>query len=340
MVAYGRHHLLDLTLLVATRAADTVVALGGARVVARAAKALAARGRAARMVGRATAAALASGVGDGALFVALSYLVMYAWFYYPERLPPAYRRWITLAAAMDDEMVEMLRLIKHGTLVYGEDGPKARLLEQYCRRYGQDPARGLTVANVPLECEVVHAFHGRSCEAHAAWRFARGFRFALKLYGTLNLAMLVVRGRRPWGAAVVRAVRLTVRSALFLGAFIALCWYGVCLARTRVFPRMFPAVPKHHWDDTAGVASGLLLCGLSCFVETPQRRKELALFVAPRAVGTLVLTEPTARNLRVESVAFAASMAVLVACSRQDPAKVRGLFGKGLETVFSVRSYQ
>lgn len=316
--SYNRHNSLDLTLLIATRAVDT--ALSSALLG----------------VGGGSYAAF----GDGALFVISSALIMYSWFFFPERLPPAYRNWITLAANMDDDIVKLLKLVKEKKVIYGQHGEADEMMENYCKRYNRDPAEGLLVTNIPLLCEVVHAFKTPNCELHALWRFVRGFQFAFKLYGGLNLFMLLIpRKNSTFANRLWRSLQLSVRSSCFLATYIAFTWYGVCLARTRLLPKLFPNVPRERWDDTICVASGAFLSGFSCFVDTPQRRKELALFVAPRAVGTLVSAELSERNLRIEAVVFAISMAVIVAYSRQDARKVRGIFGKGLETVFSIPSY-
>lgn len=315
---YGRHYSLDLTLLMATRAVDTVLcsALLGVGLGAH------------------------STLGDGALFIVSSTLIMYLWFFHPERLPPAYRNWITLAANMDDPIVKLLRLIKEKKIRYGEEGPGEAIMAEYCEKYGHLPSEGSLVTNVPLPCNVVHAFKTPNCELHALWRFVRGFQFAFKLYGGINLFMLLIPRRKSTIASrLFSSLKSSVRSSCFLATFIFLNWYGVCLARTRLLPKLFPNVPAERWDDTICVASGSFLSGFSCFVDTPQRRKELALFVAPRAVGTLVSAKPTEKNLRIESVVFALSMAIVAAYCRRDARKVRGIFGRGLEMVFSISQY-
>lgn len=318
VVRYGRHNSLDLTLLIAVRAVDT--ALSSA------------------LLG--VAGGAFAPLGDGALFIISSTLIMYSWFFHPERLPPAYRNWITLAANMDDDIVNLLKMIKEKKVEYSKPGEGEVIMERYCRRYGHDPKEGSLVTNVPLPCEVVHAFKTPNCELHGLWRFVRGFQFAFKLYGGINLFMLLIpRKNSTILSRLLHSFKSSVRSSCFLGTFIFLNWYGVCLARTRLFPKLFPSVPPERWDDTICVATGAFLSGFSCFVDTPQRRKELALFVAPRAAGTLVSPEPTERNLRIESLVFAISMAIIVVYSRKDARKVRGIFGKGLEMVFSISQY-
>ncbi|EDK42630.1 conserved hypothetical protein [Lodderomyces elongisporus NRRL YB-4239] len=317
VVKFGRHNSLDLTLLVATRAMDTAFSSNLAKV---APKAL-------------------SGYGDGLLFIVSCTLIMFCWFFYPEKLPPEYGKWITSAANMDPDFLEVLRLVRDKKLIYGEHGPYEDYLTPYFIKYGQDPKRGNIVLNQPIECEAVHAFKTKSCELHALWRFWRGFKFAMTVYTPLNLLMLLFKLKVKMSARLARALKSSIRSSCFLGAFIGFYWYAVCLARTRLFPKLFPNVPRTRFDDTICPSAGAVMCGFSAFIETVQRRKELALFVAPRGLGTLVPSEPTDRNLKIESFVFSISLAVLVAYSRNQASSVRGIFGKGLQQVFNIGSY-
>lgn len=307
-----QHHvlrflLLDFTLIVATRAFDTAFL---------------------QMCYQVVPAAL----GDGLLFVLACLFIMYAWFFEPQTLPPSYRNWITAAANMDTEIIKILKAFRDRKAKYGTPEPtNLQMMYDYCKRYGQDPKRGDFVINQPIECETVHAFKCKSCELHALWRFQRGFIFALKVYGPLNAVMWLIRR-----GLVLRAVVSTMRSLAFLGAFIGLYWYAVCLTRTRLFPQLFPNVDRRRWDVTYAPTAGAVLCGFSSFIETAARRKELALFVTPRALGTLVATDCKCRkHLLMENVCFSVLMAVLAAYLGVYPKRVRGLFGKGLARVLN-----
>lgn len=317
IVGYGRYNSLDLTLLVVTRAMDTTLSSALAKIAPK----------------------CLTPFGDVGLFVASCFFIMYCWFYYPERLPPAYRQWITSAANMDDELREVLRLIKKGEVAYKQHGPNEDFLVPYFQKYGKNPKDANLCMNAPISCEAVHAFKTNSCELHALWRFYRGFKFAFTVYAPLNLLMLAFPLKVKTPARVIRAFRMAFRSSCFLGTFIGFYWYAVCLARTRLFPLLFPKIPKTRYDDTIGPSFGALMCGFSSFIETAHRRKELALFVAPRGLGTLVNLEPTERNLQIESIAFSIGLAVLVAYSKNSPATVRGIFGKGLKQVFNIDYY-
>lgn len=319
ILSYGRYFSLDLTLLVATRALDTTLSSTLSKIMP---------------VG-------VAGFGDSLLFLYSCSFIMYSWFYHPEALPPAYRNWITSAADMDTELIEVLKLVKEGTIEYGKESEAHKdILAPLCERYGQDKKRGDLVTNIPIECELVHSFKTKNCELHSLWRFARGFSFAMKIYGPINALMLLIPKKNvSMKLRIIRALRSSIRSSCFLGTFIGLYWYAVCLSRTRLLPKIFPQIPRSRWDNTIGPTAGALLCGFSSLIETPIRRKELALFVAPRAMGTFVPSTPTKLNMMVERVVFSLSMAVLVAYSKSNPKNVRGIFGKGLQQVFHIQSY-
>jgi hypothetical protein len=306
IIKYNRFFSLDMTLILFTRALDTVVS--------------------SYFGGKVAPLGFLLHYGDGLLFVVSSFLIMHNWFFYPDKLPPAYQRWITSAADVDQEIMHGFRSLKDGTLKYGDPNcPNADAFKPLCTKYGKDPELASLVKHQPFSCEILHVFTTKSCELHALWRFQKGFRFAFKLYGTINLIVWLIRRGNP-----KRLIFNTIRSSAFLGTFIGLYWYSLCLARNRVLPFLFPKTPVTRWDDTFAPAAGAMGCGFGCFVENEQRRKELSLFVAPRALGTLVSSEPTKRNLLIERLVFSLSFMTLVAVAKQDHKKVRGIMGKGL----------
>ncbi len=76
----------------------------------------------------------------------------------------------------------------------------------------------------------------------------------------LNLLLVI---RRPNLRGVVRALLSASRSSAFLGAFITLFYYGVCLARTRLGPHISAETHGRARAIDGGicVGSGCLLCG-------------------------------------------------------------------------------
>lgn len=60
---------------------------------------------------------------EGLTFVVACAIIMYNWFYHPERLPPTYVKWISNLASMDHRLLEALRCIRNSKphhLQYGD----------------------------------------------------------------------------------------------------------------------------------------------------------------------------------------------------------------------------
>lgn len=70
-------------------------------------------------------------------------------------------------------------------------------------------------------------------------------------------------------------------------------------------------------------------------IENETRRKELGLFVAPRALATLLPRRYLMENQWRETLAFATSAAVVFTCVSEKPERVRGVLGKLLNRVLS-----
>ncbi|KAI9677694.1 MAG: hypothetical protein M1829_002466 [Trizodia sp. TS-e1964] len=313
---------IDLTLLAATRALDVVVG----EMWSRRKKSKIQKGPRPRLD------SVMSRAADVSVFAFSSGMVMWAWFYRPDFLPRTYNKWIRKAAQVDERLLEALRRIRQGVFHYGIDTGQAPLLESMCADYGWPLAWGDPAKTIPIPCEMVHMGTGRSCEKHALSRFTRAFRFALATYLPLNL---FVRARSPSIIAFRRALIDSVRSSAFLGAFISLFYYSVCLARTRLGPNLFSkgTVPPLFWDNGTCVGAGCMMCGWSILIEAEHRRQEVAFFVAPRAAATLFPRKYDRKYLWREALAFALSSATVLTCIRHKPERVRGVLGKILNQV-------
>ncbi|KAI9767163.1 MAG: hypothetical protein M1839_004618 [Geoglossum umbratile] len=268
---------MDLTLYAVTRALDVVVGeLWSSRKARRTAA-----GRWTRLE------SLIGHTADAGVFALSSGLVMWAWFYLPDRLPRAYNKWIREAAQVDGRLIEALRRVRRGDFVYGRETGQAPLLQSMCEDHGWPLEWGDPTKTIPIPCEMVHMGVGPSCELHAAGRFAKAFKFALATYLPLNILMRI---RSPSGDAFVQAFRDAVRSSAFLGAFVSSFYYSVCLSRTRLGPRMvsYDTITPLMWDGGLCVGAGCALCGWSILIEAAKRRQEVAFFVAPRAAAALL----------------------------------------------------
>lgn len=269
---------------------------------------------------------------DPIVFVSSCALIMWAWFYYPEKLPGGYDRWITSAALVDQRLIEALRRCRTGELVYGKETGQAELLGSMCKDYGLPEIWGNPAKSAPFPCELVHMGCGPSCEYHAVNRFVKSWKWSMFTY--LPLAMMM-QLRKPSKKGIVRAFLSASRSSAFLATYITLFYYGVCLGRTRVGPRILGTHrdARQQMDSGVCVGTGCALCGWSILVETVSRRKDMALFVAPRALSTVVARQyPLEKEWR-ETLAFAASSAVVFTCVLENPRRVRGVLGAVLSFV-------
>lgn len=285
---------------------------------------------------------LTSNLTDPLIFAITSGVAMWHWFYNSSSLPPAYNKWISSAAAVDQRLIVALQRCRSGAILYGQDTGEAPLLQDMCRDYGWPEHWGDPAASVPFPCELVHMGCGPSCEHHALSRLARAWLWSMRTYLPLQLLMFVARARaslarRTLGRDLSRAVLSSARSSAFLGAFIALFYYGVCLTRTRVGPHVLgrDAEARQRLDGGLCVGVGCVLCGWSVLLESASRRKELALFVAPRAVATLLPRRYDADKEWVERAVFASSTAVVFTCVLENKRRVRGVLGRLLRKVLA-----
>ncbi|KAI1411701.1 hypothetical protein F5Y13DRAFT_164862 [Hypoxylon sp. FL1857] len=311
---------LDLTLFATTRALDVIVG----ELWSRRRQRRAAAGQWTQLE------TLLSKLTDTTIFATSSALIMWAWFYSPCKLPKSYTKWISSAAAVDSRLIEALRRCRKGELRYGEETGQAPLLQSMCADYKWPPEWGDPVKSIPFPCEIVHMGCGPSCEHHALSRFYRSFKWSMVTYLPLNIL-----ARKKNLKGLQTAFLSAARSSSFLAAFITLFYYGVCLARTRLGPHIIGKDIQCRQTIDAGlcVGSGCFLCGWSVLLEKTARRKELALFVAPRAMATLLPRRYSPDKQWRETFVFAFSTAVVFTCALENPKRLRGVLGKILRSV-------
>jgi hypothetical protein len=137
--------------------------------------------------------------------------------------------------------------------------------------------------------------------------------------------------------ALMKATLNMARSSAFLGAFIALFYYGVCLARTRLGPKLFSptTISPQMWDSGLCVLAGCALCGSSILFEQERKRLEILFFVLPRAAAVWFPRRYLKEHRWREHVAFALSTAVVFTAVQERPERVRGVLGSVLHGVLS-----
>ncbi|EXJ77229.1 hypothetical protein A1O3_10387 [Capronia epimyces CBS 606.96] len=270
---------------------------------------------------------------DPSIFAASAAIIMWSWFYSPERLPRAYNRWISKAADVDGRLIELLRRARQGDFVYGQDTGQAPFLGGMCRDLGLPEEYGDPTKTIPVPCEVYHCGTSTSCEVHAISRFWRSWKFAMEIYVPLQV---LARLRSRNSKAALDGLKSAARSSSFLAAFVALFYYAVCLARTRLGPRLFSykTVTAQMWDSGLCVLAGCLACGWTILLERPSRRQDIAFFVAPRALATILPRVYDKRYIYREQAVFASSVALIMTTLRMgNDRRVRGVLGRILGSI-------
>lgn len=276
-------------------------------------------------------------VADPSIFALSSAVIMWAWFYAPERLPRTYNTWITKIAELDYRLLHALRLCRQGDFVYGDRNSADADLPSLCADLGLPTQYGNPAVTIPIPCELYHCGTGKSCEVHAATRFRRSFNLAARLYFPLQLFSLL-QSSPLTPRRVLSALRSAIRSSSFLASFVALFYYSVCLARTRLGPKLVSSkiVTPQIWDSGLCVLAGCLACGWSILFEKPSRRQEIAFFVAPRALATLLPRVYDQKHQQKEQLVFATSIALIMSTLQsRHQSSIRGVFGNLLRHVMS-----
>ncbi|KAK9460072.1 uncharacterized protein V1516DRAFT_482899 [Lipomyces oligophaga] len=273
---------------------------------------------------------------DSMTFIVSASVIMFSWFFYPSRLPHFYNHWITKFADMDDNLTELLRLARAKKFVYGVDSGYSYVMADSCEAMGLPRDYADPAITIPIPCVVVHQNQTSNCELHGLWRFFRAFKSALKIYLSINLVLLLRSRSKMNIRSVLRAIKNSIRSSSFLGSFVMLTWYAVCLVRTRIGPNLFPKIKPIRWDDTIAPGLGSFLSGWSIFLESPRRRGELALFVAPRALGALFPPDFGATHELLERIVFSLSFAILFSTAYRNR---RGTLPRGSVTPRGVYAY-
>ncbi|OAP55565.1 hypothetical protein AYL99_10538 [Fonsecaea erecta] len=267
-------------------------------------------------------------LADPSVFAGSAAIIMWSWFYSPERLPRSYNQWISKAADIDPRLIQALRLARQGNFVYGEDTGQAPLLAGLCRELDLPEEFADPSKTIPIPCELYHCGSGKSCEIHALSRFWRSWKFAMEIYLPLQL-LTILRSPRP--KSVLKVLQAASRSSSFLSGFVASFYYAVCLARTRLGPKIFSqrTVTPQMWDSGLCVLTGCLACGWSVLLEKPSRRQEIAFFVAPRALATILPRVYDQQYRHREQAIFATSIAVvLTALKSGNERNIRGVLGR------------
>lgn len=239
---------------------------------------------------------------------------MWCFSYESFRLPRSYGRWIAALGQVEPELLIALPALGREDWIYGQKSNKyPQLFDELCERLGVPatwgdptiiPAFGGETANKVwlqlgvtnragvggLPCELVHGgTHTSSCALNAFIRFRKSFFRCLPLYLPIHLIPRLLSSPKGVIADPFPVLRGTLYSTTFLASYIGFLWYGICFVRTFGLAKLFPNISNGFWDGPKGcIFLGVAPAGLAMYIENGRRRGELALYVLPRAVRTLL----------------------------------------------------
>ncbi|RCI05230.1 hypothetical protein CU098_013310, partial [Rhizopus stolonifer] len=209
------------------------------------------------------------------------------------------------------------------------------LLGDYCVQLGiprslGDPCTGR------IACTIVHEGKPYGCEANALLRFYRGFIKIFPVYFSVHLFPPLFFRTSQFIShpmqSMLHILMASVRSSSFLGTYIAIIWYSICLVRTRIGYQLL-GVNQTRLDNTLAPLIGSMLCGLSLLIESKHRRSEMTLYVVPRALYSFTerILSPHQKGrwweqtsaIFAEHLVFAASVMVVVDAVYQNRHMVR-----------------
>lgn len=237
---------------------------------------------------------------------------------------------------MDHRLLQLLRFAREGTFVYGEPATDEamRNIEGVAGRLGVSASEIDPFCVQKIPCYVAHGkeINSGSCQVNLVRRWFKAFGQSLGIYLPVFVVPALLFRRRklvrdPAGE-LAHILQGAGRSSAFLATFVGLTWYGVCLGRTVLFPRLLPSVGTNFWESGFQCQLGSFLCGFSLLLESKRRRGEMALYVAPRALYALmdeVLPESWLDEDHAwfstwsERFLFASSMGVLTSAVRRFP---------------------
>lgn len=268
--------------------------------------------------------------------------------------------------------------------IYGQESTKhPHLFDELCTRVGVPttwgdptiiPAYGGDTANKVwaqlgvisragvggLPCELVHgSTHTSSCALNAIIRSRNSFFRSVFLYLPIHLIPRLLSNPMSVITDPFSVLRGTLYSTSFLASYVGLMWYGICFVRTFGLAKLFPNISNSFWDGPRGcVLLGTAPAGLAMYIEKGRRRGELALYVLPRAVRTL-LAERWVRSGKRSArwsercagpllqcsyhqtnadcflrLAFILSTVTIVTLFKQNPDSIRGITKKVMAFVY------
>jgi hypothetical protein len=215
-------------------------------------------------------------LGSSLVFIYSSAQVLYSYVMHPDSLSPDIYA-LMLKSAKIPEVI--LSQFKSQSLSQSIDSQK--LYGHLVNSVGLKNIKNVDVINflkngndkLPLSCGFTHPTY-ESCSNYFLWLFMKAFSEILVVYAPLNFIPLLLFRK---GAAPLKAVKSTFRSSAFFGVLVASYQLIFCQYRN-----LFKSTWKYSYFLIGSLASSLAIS-----VESRNRKRELSMYVLPKAIESL-----------------------------------------------------
>ncbi|KAJ3216115.1 hypothetical protein HDU67_009916 [Dinochytrium kinnereticum] len=278
--------------------------------------------------------------GDSLLFMLACGSILYGYSMAPSTIPKEYYSWMIKTARMPAEMlllnrtnVRSLETTGRGVLdldqlshaIHKHGGMNAWKSLNATHRYIAD-----TNGQIPvLPCSVMHPSND-SCVSYSSNLFLRVTRMMAPVNATINIVpLLLFKARevlRSPVSAASRTVVSTLRSSVFLAAYVTTFQSGICVHRELIRRGILKQDHKFVYYLLGFIS------GWSIFLEKRSRRAELVLYCLPKALESLYMVL-LRRKLLIhvpgsEVIATCLAMGNLMSLYRCEPEAFGGFMSK------------
>jgi hypothetical protein len=118
-------------------------------------------------------------------------------------------------------------------------------------------------------------------------------------------------------------LKSAIQSSAFISVLIGSIWYAICRIRQLCDS-----------DGEFPIQIAAIICGFSVFLEQKHRRKELALYCAPKALESLILRKNWALSYGLERTMLSIGFGYMYALQSNNKEFVSKHMRRGLEFVF------
>ncbi|ORY48568.1 hypothetical protein BCR33DRAFT_847954 [Rhizoclosmatium globosum] len=272
--------------------------------------------------------------GNSLIFALATAQVMYGYVMRPGTIPNSYYRFILNTGPIPEDILLLARQQLGGTVPMDVTQVMKAVVNHKGTALAIEEASKIQDFPDFLPCGVLHPPLD-SCDAQMGHTFGKVMKAILPVYASLNFVPMVVLKtrelvRRPQ-SLLIRGLKNTFRSSLFLAVFVATFMRIACVFRELGRRGIIPRDSRYYFWLNGFISSAAI------FIEDEKRRSELAMYVLPRGVDALYQTLYSKslifRVPHFEVGMFSAAMGLIIMYFQTEPEALGGIIYRLLRRV-------